>query len=125
MILLAIKNPDYCAKLRLNLEKEGYEVITSDSEKETENIIKRTSPKLAVFELKLEYDDSGITLGYKLKKTNPEIPVIIIAPLNTGLGIKFGYLSEEDKKWIKADVLIERESGTDNFIETIKNLLES
>ena len=125
MILLAIKNPDYCTKLRINLEKEGYEVITSDSEKEAENIINRTTPELAIFELKLEYDDSGITLGYKLKKIKPEIPVIIVAPVNTGLGIKFGYLSEEDKKWIKADVLIERESGIDNYIETIRNLLES
>lgn len=124
IILLVDDDYDYLYQQKILLEKEYFEVITSDSQKEAEKIIKKLKPDLAIFDLMMENEDSGFILSYKLKKQYPEVPVIISTSVSAETGISFGINSEEDRKWIKADIYIEKGIGSEQFIKEIKKLLE-
>jgi two-component system, OmpR family, response regulator len=124
MILMAMKDFDFLMPQIRMLKKQGYEVVMANSQKEAENIIEKTKPELAMFDLQLENADSGFVLGYKLKKKYARVPVIICSASSVSTGIPFGPVTGETKIWVKADYFIEKDTNRDVFLKTINNLLE-
>jgi two-component system, NtrC family, nitrogen regulation response regulator NtrX len=59
-------------------QDEGYEVITAGSGEETLKILKEQSPDLVLLDVWLPGID-GIETLQEIKKTNPELPVVIIS----------------------------------------------
>jgi DNA-binding response OmpR family regulator len=108
IIFLADDDYDYLFQMRFQMEKWGYEVVTAESQREAEDILSRLRPDLAILDLMMENDDSGFILSYKLKKRYPDVPVIIATAVSAETGMSFGLNSDEDKKWIKADVYLEK-----------------
>jgi DNA-binding NtrC family response regulator len=107
-ILIVDDDFDYLFQLKFHLEKWGYIVISAESQKEAEEIIKTCKPDLAIFDLMMESEDSGFVLSYKMKKLYPDVPVIISTAVARETGISFTTSTEEQKRWIKADLLIEK-----------------
>ena len=122
-LLVVDDDIDFLFQLQFQLEKEGYNIISADSQKEAEKIISKIKPDLAIFDLMMESEDSGFILSYKFKKAYPTVPVIIITSVTTELGMKFGINSEEDKKWIKADAYIEKGISMDELLIQIQIML--
>jgi hypothetical protein len=56
----------------------------------------------------MENEDSGFVLCYKLKRLFPDVPVIIATGVSAETGISFGLNTEEERKWIKADLYLEK-----------------
>jgi DNA-binding response OmpR family regulator len=108
IIFLADDDYDYLFQMRFQMEKWGFEVVTAESQREAEDILSRLRPDLAILDLMMENDDSGFILSYKLKKKYPDVPVIIATAVSAETGMSFGLNSEDDKKWIKADVYLEK-----------------
>ena len=120
-ILLADDDYDYLFQIQTKLEKLGYEVITAESQKEAESIIKQTKPNLAIFDLMMENDDSGFILAYRLKNRYPDVPVIIATNVAAETGISFRL--QEQSNWIKADLYLEKRIQTQQLEENIRKLL--
>jgi len=123
-ILLADDDPDYLFQMRLYLEGWGYEVISTESQRETERVIADFKPDLAIFDLMMEKDDSGFILSYRFKQRYPEVPVIISTAVSAETGISFGLNSPEDRNWIKADLYLEKGVQPDRLKQEIENLLK-
>ncbi len=123
-IFVADDDPDFLFQLRLMLTGQGYNVITADSQKEAETILEKLKPDLAILDLMMENEDSGFILSYKLKKKYPDVPVIIITAVSAETGFSFGLDGEEDKKWIRADLYLEKGIQTDLLLQDIKKLLK-
>ncbi|MFN8206241.1 MAG: response regulator [Bacteroidales bacterium] len=122
-ILVADDDSDYLFQLSFHLRKAGYSVITADSQKEAEKIIQREKLDLAILDLMMENEDSGFILSHKLKKKNPDVPIIIATAVSSETGITFGLKSEEDKHWIKADLYLEKGIRPEQLLNEIKKLL--
>lgn len=120
-ILLADDDYDYLFQIQTKLENLGYEVITAETQKEAENIIKQTKPNLAIFDLMMENDDSGFILAYRLKNRYPDVPVIIATNVAAETGISFRL--QEQSNWIKADLYLEKGIQTQQLEENIRKLL--
>jgi two-component system, OmpR family, response regulator len=43
-----------------------------------------------------------------MKKKYPDVPVIIATAVSAETGMSFGVASDEDRKWIKADLYLEK-----------------
>lgn len=120
-ILLADDDFDYLFQIQTKLEKLGFDVITAETQKEAENIIKITKPDLAIFDLMMENDDSGFILAYRLKSRYPDVPVIIATNVAAETGISFRLQEQSD--WIKADLYLEKGIQTQQLEENIRKLL--
>lgn len=123
LILLVDDDIDYLFQSRVKLEKAGYEVITAESQKEAEEIIARNKPALAILDLMMENEDSGFILSYKMKKKYPDVPIIIATAVAAETGITFDVSDENNRKWIKADLFLEKGIRTDLFLSEIEKLL--
>lgn len=124
IIFIADDDFDYLFQLRYQIERWGYEVVTAESQREAEQILGKLKPDLAIFDLMMENDDSGFILSYKIKKKYPDLPVIIATAVSAETGLSFGLSSEEDKKWIKADVYIEKGMRPEQLKIEIEKLLK-
>lgn len=123
-ILLVDDDEDYLFQTRLNIEQFGFRVITADSQAEAERLLDTVKPDLAILDLMMENEDSGFILAFKLKRKYPDVPVIIATAVTAETGMSFGVSSEEDRKWIKADLYIEKGIRADQLHKEIIKLLK-
>jgi len=123
-ILLVDDDVDYLFQTKLHLEKSGFKVVTVDSQKEVEELIQTFKPDLAIFDLMMEKEDSGFILCYRMKRKFPDVPIILLTAVSAETGLVFGVNSEDERKWIRADLYLEKGIGYDQLYKQIIKLLK-
>jgi len=123
IILLADDDSDYLFQMKINLEKFGFNVIIAEGQKQAEIAINELKPDIAIFDLMMENEDSGFILSYKCKEKYPDVPVMIVTSVAAQTGYSFGITNEEEKKWIKADLYLEKGLTADQLCNEINKLL--
>jgi two-component system, OmpR family, response regulator len=123
-ILIADDDADFLLQMKLLLTNLGFQVVAVDSQKEAEKSIEHAKPDLAIFDLMMENEDSGFTLCYKLKKKYPEVPIIIATGVSAETGMSFGISSDDERRWIKADLYLEKGIRSDQLHREINRLLK-
>lgn len=123
LVLIVDDDPDYLFQMRHHVESFGFDVITAENMKDAEEAFGQ-KPDLAILDLMMETQDAGFVLAYKFKKKNPDIKVIIVTSVTAETGISFHIETEEDKRWIKADLYIEKGIRSDQLHREINKLLK-
>ena len=123
-VLIADDDMDTLEQLSFQMKNMGMNVLAAESQKEAEDIIEKTKPDLAIFDLMMDNRDSGFILSYKLKKKYPDVPVIIATAVTADTGMMFGLESVEEKSWIKADLYLEKGLRPEQLQMEIKKLLK-
>lgn len=123
-ILIVDDDTDYLFQLKFQVEKMGFDVVTAESQREAENVLKNMKPDLAILDLMMENEDSGFILSYKLKRMYPDVPVIIATAVSAETGMSFGISSEQERQWIKADLYLEKGIRPDQLHREILKLLK-
>jgi CheY-like chemotaxis protein len=72
----------------------------------------------------MENDDSGFILCYKMKRRYPDVPIIIATAVAAETGMTFGISTEQERKWIRADLYLEKGIRTDQLHKEILKLLK-
>jgi len=121
-ILVVDDDADILEQSRLNLEAAGYHVVTADSQKEAEEILKAFIPDLAVLDLMMENQDSGFILSHQIKRLDPKLPVIIITAVTNQTGISFNVNTPQEASWIKADAIIQKPIRYEQLLGEVKRL---
>jgi DNA-binding response OmpR family regulator len=124
-ILIVDDDPDYLAQMEFQVNRMGYEVIRAESEKEGREVLGGTKPDLAIFDLMMENSDSGFILSHQAKDLYPDLPVILATAVTSETGMVFGVDAEEDRKWIKADLYLEKGIRPDQLHAEISKLLKN
>ncbi len=122
-ILIVDDDQDYLYQLQTKIQGFGFKTITAEGQKEAEELLEKTKPDLAILDLMMENEDSGFILCYKMKKKYPEIPIIIATGVAAETGISFDINDENNRKWIKADLFLDKGIRTERLMEEIENLL--
>lgn len=107
-VLIVDDDIDSLTQLTMHMNKMGFNVISADNQKEGEELINANKPDLAIFDLMMDNKDSGFILSYKIKQKYPDVPVIIATAVTAETGMLFGLNTEEERKWIKADLYLEK-----------------
>jgi DNA-binding response OmpR family regulator len=123
-VLIVDDDIDYLAQMEFQVKRLGYDVVTADSQKEGEDLIKTQQFDLAIIDLMMENKDSGFILCYKMKRKNPAMPVIIASAVTAETGLSFGVETAADRSWIKADTFIEKGIRPDQLEREINKLLK-
>jgi DNA-binding response OmpR family regulator len=124
IILIVDDDPDAMEQMKIHVEHFGFNVITADSQKSGEAIIEKQKPDLAILDLMMEKEDSGFILAYKMKQKYPDVPIIIATAVTKETGMVFGLNYPEEKKWIKADLYLEKNIRPDQLQREINRLLK-
>jgi two-component system, OmpR family, response regulator len=122
-LLIVDDDMDFLFQTRIKLEQMGFTAITAESQREAELILEKTKPDLAILDLMMENEDSGFILSYKIKKKYPRVPVIILTAVAAETGITFDIQDENNRKWIKADLFLDKGIRTDVLKAEIDRLL--
>jgi len=123
-VLIVDDDVDYLAQMEIQVKKLGYEVVTADTQKQGEELISKQKFDLAIIDLMMENKDSGFILCYKMKQSNPSMPVIIASAVTAETGLSFSVETAADRSWIKADTFIEKCIRPDQPDREIKKLLK-
>lgn len=123
-ILIVDDDVDYAMQLKIQIESFGFKTIVAEGQKAGEEVIENTKPDLAIVDLMMENRDSGFVLSYKMKNKYPDMPVILATAVTADTGMVFSLETEEDKKWIKADLYLEKGIRPDQLHREINKLLK-
>ena len=124
-ILIADDDPDFLFQLGFVLRKAGYEVDVFDNQVDTSKYLEAHRPDLAIFDLMMERDDSGFVLAYHAKKLYPKLPVILLTAVTAETGRYFKPGNQESKRWIKADLYLEKGLHPDEIIAYVRQFIKS
>ncbi|MCE5268876.1 MAG: response regulator [Planctomycetaceae bacterium] len=108
LVLLVDDDEDFLFQQRLQLQDAGFEVITAQGRGEAEKILADKRPDVAVVDVMMENPDAGFVLCHHIRKNIPAMPVILVTAVNSETGMDFDMASEENRDWIKADVLLSK-----------------
>lgn len=118
-ILLVDDDIDFLIQIEIQLKKSGFEVKVSDNENDAEKLLSIFNPDLVITDLMIENFDAGFLLAYKIKKFNPNIPVIIVTGVTHELGFKFYAGTQEERQWIKADAILNKPIRYEQLLKEI------
>ncbi|HCL00486.1 MAG TPA: response regulator [Candidatus Marinimicrobia bacterium] len=123
-ILLVDDDIDFLIQTEAVLQKDGFQVIRAESQKEAEELLQNIKPDLAILDLMMENFDGGFALAYHVKKSNPGVPVIICSAVTSETGMQFDASTEEERSWIKADLFIPKPIRHEQLLREIHKLLK-
>ncbi|MCD4824070.1 MAG: response regulator [Phycisphaerae bacterium] len=123
-ILIIDDDEDYLFQQKAYLEAAGYEVIATESSEKAEELIEQHKPDLVVVDLMMEEDDTGFRLCYFIKKNHPSMPVIMATGVAAEAGIEFNAVTDEERLWLKADVVLAKPFRCEQLEAKIKCLLK-
>ncbi|MBN1114048.1 MAG: response regulator [Oligoflexia bacterium] len=123
-ILLVDDDKDFLIQKKFELEQEEYLVETCSESGEAIEHIKRFTPDLVILDLIMEEQDSGFVLSYLIKKENRELPIIMVTSVTQLTGIDFQAIMENEREWIKADIILTKPVRTDQLVSEIKRMVK-
>jgi two-component system, OmpR family, response regulator len=123
-IFLVDDDIDIIMQMTKMLENMGFHVISACGQKEAEEVMNSINPDLAILDLMMENKDSGFILSHRLKNRFPGLPVIIATALTAETGMMFSLEDSNDKKWIHADLYLEKGIRSDQLHREINKLLK-
>jgi DNA-binding response OmpR family regulator len=118
-ILLVDDDIDFLNQIEIHLKNSGFDVAVSESEKDAEKLLPIFNPDLVITDLMIDNFDAGFLLAYKVKKFNPQIPVIIVTGVTHELGFKFYAGTQEERQWIKADAILNKPIRYEQLLKEI------
>lgn len=121
-VLVVDDDPDFLLQQRFRLEAAGYAVITAESEAAARELLDTRRADVAVVDLMMEHADAGFSLCRFLKKSRPELPVVLVSSVNNETGLGFGLDSRSDRSWIHADAMLAKPIRFEQLQHEIRRL---
>ena len=122
-ILIVEDDLDLLEQMKLYLESNNYNVIIATSEEKGTELINNEKFDLAILDLMITNQDSGFILSYKVKKKDEKIPVIIVTAVTKETGLYFDTGSKDNKSWIKADKILNKDIRFEQLKSEVEKLL--
>jgi CheY-like chemotaxis protein len=122
-ILVVDDDPDYLLQEKMELETEGYNVVTAESRKKANQILETLKPDAAIVDLMMEKMDDGFVLSYEIKRKYPKVPVIMVTAVTGQTGMEFNSVTPDEKHWIKADAVFTKPVRVEQLVKEIERLL--
>jgi len=122
-VLLADYDHAYRNMLMVNLKQMGFEVFATADPLEALTLASVNEVDIAVVDCLKEHDDTGFVLVYRLRKLSPLLPVILVSSVSSTTGISFNSESERERKWLNADVFLNKDISVEGVVKEIFRLL--
>lgn len=122
-ILVVDDDVDYIAQQEVQLTAAGFRVISAENSTEALELLKTEKADLAIVDLMMRYVDEGFMLCHKLKKQYPAIRIILVTGVAGETGLVFDAATEEERSWVKADMMLTKPVRFEQLKREIDRLL--
>lgn len=122
-ILIVDDDIDVREVITETLSSNGYSVEVAETGEEGWEKFECFHPDLAILDLVMETFDAGFILAYKIKKSRPEVPVILATSVNQESEIQFDLNEAKERQWIKADMFIDKPINPGVLLERVNHIL--
>ncbi len=123
-ILIVDDDVDFLIPLEAQLRAKGFDVISANGKDEALQAIEGKTVDLAVLDLMMEHMDDGFALCYELKQINADLPVVLATGVAAETGIEFEAVTEGERGWIKADVVLSKPLRMEQLMREVDRLLK-
>ena len=123
-VLLVDDDEDFLLQHKVQLEAAGYDVLTARASGEAMKQLNQAKVDVAVVDLMMEHMDDGFVLCHRLKKTHPDIGVILVTAVAGETGMVFEADTDEERSWVKADVSLAKPVRSEQLQLEIEKLLK-
>lgn len=123
-ILVVDDDPDYLLQEKMELEAEGYNVVTAESRKKANQVLETLQPDIVIVDLMMEKMDDGFVLSYEIKRKYPKVPVIMVTAVTGQTGMEFDSVTPDEKHWIKADAVFTKPVRVEQLVKEIERLIK-
>ena len=121
-IVIADYESDFAARLSGALRNYNFTVYTASDITEAKELCLRFHPDVVIVDMLKHNDDAGIVLAHYLKKNRNNTPVMLISHVTANTGISFNVATESEKKWICADVILDKNTDFPHILMEIEKL---
>lgn len=118
-VLIVDDDEDFVEQQSLKLRERGYRVLTAEGEAEARKLLETVTPDCAVVDLMMGRMDAGLVLAYHIKKTNAEIPVVLVTAVTADTGVEF---TTTKSPWIKADSILHKPVRFEQLLREVERL---
>ena len=122
-ILLVDDDEDFLFQHRVQLEHAGFEVTTATTRAMAEEAVRAAPPDLAILDLMMEEHDDGFVLSHHLKRTLPNLPVILVTGVTSETGLVFDPSNAAERAWVGADAVLAKPIRFEQLMREIERLL--
>lgn len=123
-VLLADYDAAFRNLLGSALKQMGFGVLSTADPLEAFTLASLNEIDIAVIDCLKENDDTGFVLAYRLRKHFPLLPVILVSSISSTTGISFNSESERERKWMNADVFLNKDISVEGVVKEIFRLLK-
>jgi len=123
-ILLVDDDQDYLEQMKVQIEAAGYNVAPAGSVAEATKLLDTQQFDAAVVDLMLEDVDGGFTLCYRIKRKHAGVPVLLVTGVSSETGIDFDAATNEERSWVKADVVLNKPVRFEQLQRELSRLLK-
>lgn len=122
-ILLVDDDETFLLRQRQLLEHAGYSVVTAHGRIEAEQMVAGCDFDCAVIDQMMEEADGGFVLAHHLRKVRADLPIVMVTDVTGETGLRFGSVSEAEKKWVNADTILAKPIRFEQLHREITRLL--
>ena len=122
-ILVVDDDLDFLAHAKTFLKDAGFDVVTAETQAEAETVLAGEAFDAGVFNLGLEYPDSGFSLCYHAKKLAKPFPIVMLTGANSCVEFEFNLDSPSSRRWIKAEAYLEKPVRMEQIVTELEHLL--
>ena len=123
-IMVVDDDVDFLMQMNMQLEASGYSVVTVETAAAAREMLNQKRPDLIIVDLMLEDPDAGFSLCYHIKKSDPDMPVIMVTAVSGETGLTFDAETSEERAWIKADCVLAKPVRFEQLEGELKRLLK-
>lgn len=124
-VLVVDDDEDFLFQMEVQLKNAGFQVITAPGQKAAEELMGTVAPDLVILDLMMENQDAGFVLAHRIKRENPQLPVILVTAVTSETGLDFEDASAGKSAWIDADAMLAKPVRFEQLSREIERLLPS
>jgi CheY-like chemotaxis protein len=124
-VLVADDDMDFRTVLETHLKAAGYKVLSAESQRQAEELVRGGRPDVAIVDVMMEHMDGGFALCHHIKKDAPRTPVIIVSSVTSTTGLDFDAATAEERSWVKADAMLSKPVRHEQILAVMEKLLSS
>lgn len=118
-ILLIDDDADFTEAVKIVLERNGYDVVSSATRESGMEAVKKETPDLIILDVMMEQPDDGFTLAHDLRKDGVKTPILMLSSVGTVTGMTF----DKDSDMVPVDAFEEKPIRPEVLLNKVKELL--
>jgi CheY-like chemotaxis protein len=123
-VLIIDDDMEFVKLYSLYLRNKGLNVSAAYSAAEALEALRVASPDVVVLDVMMEHFDSGFNVSRDIKRSHPDLPVILMTAIGEETGLDFQPKTDEERGLMHADAFLDKGASPEDLLDKIRELVK-